>query len=83
MRYRQQRLLGAARTGAYYAVAPFIGVLLSVLILKEIPRFTFYIASVIMAAGFFTAASDKPLLRRKTDASPIEHKYKTDDDTGA
>ena len=83
MRYRQQRLLGAARTGAYYAVAPFIGVLLSVLILKEIPHFTFYIVTVIMAAGSPTAASDKPLLRRKTDASPIEHKYKTDDDTGA
>ena len=83
MRYRQQRLLGAARTGAYYAVAPFIGVLLSVLILKEIPRFTFYIVLVIMAAGSFTAASDKPLLRRKTDASPIEHKSKPDGDTGA
>ncbi|MBQ9625193.1 MAG: DMT family transporter, partial [Clostridia bacterium] len=32
---RAQRVLGAAKTGAYYAVAPFISVLFSVLLLRE------------------------------------------------
>ena len=30
-----QRVIGAARTSAYYAIAPFIGVVLSMLILGE------------------------------------------------
>ena len=43
--------LGAAKTSAYYAVAPFIGVLLSFVIFREIPGLLFFIALVIMIAG--------------------------------
>ena len=39
-----QRTLGAARTSAYYAVAPFIGVLLSLLIFRDLPQATFFVA---------------------------------------
>ena len=46
-----QRDLGAAKTSAYYAVAPFIGVLLSFIIFREIPGITFFVALVIMAIG--------------------------------
>lgn len=46
-----QRDLGAAKTSAYYAVAPFIGVLLSFIIFREIPGFMFFVALGIMAAG--------------------------------
>ncbi len=46
-----QRDLGAAKTSAYYAVAPFIGVLLSFLIFREIPGILFFIALAIMIAG--------------------------------
>ena len=46
-----QRDLGAAKTSAYYAVAPFIGVLLSFIIFREIPGFMFFVALVIMAIG--------------------------------
>ena len=34
---KAQRYPGAARTSAYYAAAPFAGVLLSVIILREMP----------------------------------------------
>ena len=53
-----QRTLGAAKTSAYYAVAPFIGVLLSLLILQEAPRPSFWIALVIMAAGAYLASTE-------------------------
>ena len=48
---RAQKTLGAAKTSAYYAIAPFIGVVMSAVFLKE--RFTmlFIIALIIMIAG--------------------------------
>jgi drug/metabolite transporter (DMT)-like permease len=51
-----QRIIGAARTSAYYAVAPFIGAVLSMLILGERPDKFFFIALVIMFAGAFIAS---------------------------
>ena len=56
-----QRLLGAARTSAYYAVAPFIGVLLSLAIFREMPPYTFFIALLLMAVGAWLCSSDKPV----------------------
>ena len=61
-----QRLLGAARTSAYYAIAPFIGVLLSLVIFSDLPKVTFYIALALMAVGAFLSANDEPLLKRKS-----------------
>ena len=46
-----QRGLGAAKTSAYYAVAPFIGVLLSLVIFREIPGVLFFAALAIMIFG--------------------------------
>jgi len=46
-----QRELGASKTSAYYAVAPFIGVALSLLIFSELPSVSFVIALVVMIAG--------------------------------
>lgn len=52
-----QRDLGAARTSAYYALAPFIGVGLSLLIFREAPSVIFLTALAIMAAGMFFAST--------------------------
>lgn len=46
-----QRTLGAARTSAYYAIAPFIGVLMSFIIFGQRITGWFVIASVFMIAG--------------------------------
>lgn len=46
-----QKHLGAAKTSAFYSVAPFLGVGFSMLILKERPSYQFYIALVIMIAA--------------------------------
>lgn len=53
-----QRDLGAAKTSAYYAVAPFIGVLLSFVIFREIPGALFFVALVIMIAGTWMVNQD-------------------------
>lgn len=50
-----QRELGAARTSAYYAVAPFIGVLLSIIIFGQQMTVSFIIAIVIMIIGAYLA----------------------------
>ncbi len=56
-----QRMLGAARTGAYYAVAPFIGTLLSLVIFRDPPPVTYYAALALMAGGVWLSSSDQPL----------------------
>lgn len=54
-----QRDLGAAKTSAYYAVAPFIGVLLSFVIFQEIPGVLFFIALAIMIIGTWMINRDQ------------------------
>ena len=46
-----QRILGATRTSAYYAIAPFIGTSLSLIIFRELPPYTYFIALVLMIIG--------------------------------
>ena len=60
-----QRLLGAARTSAYYAVAPFIGTLLSLLIFGEFPPYTYFIALALMVVGAYLCANDEPLFGKR------------------
>lgn len=54
-----QRDLGAAKTSTYYAVSPFIGAALSLLIFKEVPSAMFLIALLIMAIGTYFASTEK------------------------
>ena len=53
-----QRHLGAARTSAYYAIAPFIGVLLSLVIFRELPHWSFFGALAIMIAATVLVTRD-------------------------
>ena len=53
-----QRKLGAAKTSLYYAVAPFIGVALSLVIFRDLPGISFLFALVIMIAGTYFASTD-------------------------
>ena len=54
-----QRDLGAAKTSAYYAIAPFIGVMLSLIIFRKIPGGLFFIALAIMIAGTWLVNRDQ------------------------
>ena len=53
-----QRYLGAARTGAYYAIAPFIGAILSLVIFKDIPQISYFIALALMMLGAWLCSQD-------------------------
>lgn len=46
-----QKHLGAAKTSAYYSVAPFLGVAFSAVLFKESPGLQFYIGLIIMTAA--------------------------------
>jgi drug/metabolite transporter (DMT)-like permease len=56
---KAQRELGAARTSAYYAAAPFIGVLVSWIVLRETMNWTFGVALVIMLIGTYVAITEQ------------------------
>lgn len=43
-----QKDLGAAKTSAYYSIAPFLGVAFGMLILEERPAIQFYVALLVM-----------------------------------
>ncbi len=62
-----QRILGAARTSVYYAIAPFVGTFLSLLIFRQLPTWTFFIALGLMGVGTWLSSSDKPIFKKKND----------------
>lgn len=53
-----QKHLGAAKTSAYYSIAPFLGVAFSMAILGERPVMQFYIALAIMAVSTAVMVND-------------------------
>ena len=54
-----QRYLGAARTSAYYAIAPFIGVLMSLVIFRDVPGWLFFAALAVMIAATALVTKDQ------------------------
>lgn len=50
------RVLGTARTGAYFSVAPLFGVLISFLIWPDAPGVAFWVAAALTALGVSLAA---------------------------
>ena len=67
-----QRLLGAARTSAYYAIAPFIAAILSLIIFREMPDVTYFVALSLMIVGAWLSSQDKPLIKKNKKAKPTE-----------
>ena len=65
MYVRAQHALGAAKTSAYYAVNPFIGALLSLVLLREPLSKIYLVALAVMAAGSALVVADT-LARRHT-----------------
>lgn len=53
-----QKDLGAAKTSAYYSIAPFLGVLFGIVLLGERPNIGFYIGLAIMAAATYFLVKD-------------------------
>ena len=67
------RHLGAARTGAYFSVAPFFGALLALGLLGESPTLQFLLAGALMAVGVALHLSERHAHRHSHD--PVDHDH--------
>lgn len=64
-----QRLLGAARTSAYYALSPFIGTSLSLVIFRSLPGVAYWVGLALMVVGAVLASSDEPIWKKRKGRS--------------
>lgn len=77
-----QKDLGAAKTSAFYSIAPFLGVVFSFLLLGERPPSQFYFALAIMAAATLLIVQDTMTGEKKEASSWLwiththEHSHK-------
>jgi drug/metabolite transporter (DMT)-like permease len=74
-----QRTLGAARTSAYYAFAPFIGVGLSALLYGQPLTATFLAALALMVCGAWLAARENHSHPHIHPQVSHEHRHRHDD----
>ena len=72
---RAQRSLGAARTSAYYAVAPFIGMAISFVVFREPPSASFFIALPLMMLGAVLAVTEHHAHRHRHAALTHTHRH--------
>lgn len=73
-----QKHLGAAKTSAYYSIAPFLGVIFGIVLLKEKPAINFYIAFMIMMISTYYMIKDTVELQHIHDHVHIhchEHRH--------
>lgn len=70
------RHLGTARTGAWFALAPFVGAALAVPFLGERPAAVAYPAAALMAAGLWLHLSERH--GHEHEHAPIEHEHEHD-----
>ena len=80
------RTLGAARTGAYFSVAPLFGVLISLAIWPTAPGWLFWISAVLMGLGVWLHLSERhahahthePLLHSHMHQHDAHHQHAHD-----
>lgn len=70
-----QRELGAARTSAFYAVAPFIGVILSIIIFGQKITISFVLASALMLVGAYFAVIERHGHTHIHEETAHEHRH--------
>ena len=73
------RELGAARTSAFFGTAPFIGSIISVVFLGEIPAMQFFISLPIMVIGAILIIGEKHEHIHVHDILEHDHKHRHDD----
>lgn len=73
------RHLGAARTGAYFSTAPFVGAALSLLILREAPSASFWVAGLLMALGVWLHVSERHEHEHEHEVLTHEHLHTHDE----
>jgi drug/metabolite transporter (DMT)-like permease len=72
------RDLGTARTGAYFSTAPFIGVILSLLLLHEVPPLLFWPALLLMIFGVWLHLTEHHEHGHFHEALEHDHRHRHD-----
>ncbi len=72
---KAQRVLGASRTSAYYAAAPFIGVVVSWIIFREEITLRFLFSLGFMLAGAWLAATEMHVHKHIHEMVTHDHKH--------
>lgn len=67
------RHLGSARTGAYFSAAPFVGAIMSLLILGETPGPVFWISAGLMGIGIWLHVAERHA--HEHTHLPMPHKH--------
>jgi drug/metabolite transporter (DMT)-like permease len=70
---RALRDLGAARTGAYFSTAPFVGAAIAIAWLGEAPTPSFWIAGALMALGVWLHLAERHEHEHAHEAMEHEH----------
>ena len=73
------RRVGAARTGALFGIAPFIGVALSLLIFRQLPQITFFFALPLMILAAVLLSREKHEHEHLHTGETHTHSHKHDD----
>jgi drug/metabolite transporter (DMT)-like permease len=73
------RRVGAARTGALFGIAPFIGVALSLFIFRQLPQITFFLALPLMILAAVLLAREKHEHEHMHTEETHTHSHKHDD----
>lgn len=69
------RHIGTARTGAYFSLAPFVGALISLVILRDHLTYQFLIAAGLMALGVWLHLTERHEHEHKHEAIEHEHRH--------
>lgn len=69
------RYLGAARTGAYFSLAPFIGAALAIIVLGEAVTVRLLVAGVLMAFGLYLHLMESHIHEHVHDEHDHEHRH--------
>jgi hypothetical protein len=73
------RHLGTARTGAYFALAPFVGALIAIVLVNEPITPSFIAASALMALGLWLHLSESHSHCHVHEATTHAHKHSHDE----
>ena len=73
------RHLGAARTGAYFSLAPFIGAVIALLLLREPLTWPLLVAGALMAIGLYLHLSERHQHLHVHDVLEHEHAHVHDE----
>ena len=72
------RHLGTARTGAYFSAAPFVGALISLIMLGDAPGQIFWIAAALMGGGIWLHLTESHIHEHQHVAMDHVHEHRHD-----